>query len=282
MPARSADRLQSDFPRSNLSRDEKHHSGIALGDVPAALNAREASPVVNHHLRLHKTRRTITRICRVTVHGGIAQTACAVFIDNLDQDAATNMPGHMPQWPRAHEIAVLSEMSARGPREAVSTSESPAIATYLQSLAPAWKDGEKRPTHQRKATEARWWRTRADPFEHAWPDVEGWLVAEPTATAKELTNRLAQAVPDTSASKAQLRTLQRRIKTWRAEKANDLILGKLRHKTHVDAEVRITPPLTYIRPSGKRHTLMGLNHEYMGSTGAPPAAWQGPEDRKRN
>ena len=21
----------------------------------------------------------------------------------------------------------------------------------------------------------------------------------------------------------------------------------------------------------------GLNHEYMGSTGAPPAAWQGPE-----
>ena len=24
----------------------------------------------------------------------------------------------------------------------------------------------------------------------------------------------------------------------------------------------------------------GLNHEYMGSTGAPPAAWQGPEDRR--
>jgi hypothetical protein len=23
-----------------------------------------------------------------------------------------------------------------------------------------------------------------------------------------------------------------------------------------------------------------LNHEYMGSTGAPPAAWQGPEDRE--
>ncbi|MEO7940200.1 MAG: hypothetical protein ABIR55_16345, partial [Burkholderiaceae bacterium] len=24
-----------------------------------------------------------------------------------------------------------------------------------------------------------------------------------------------------------------------------------------------------------------MNHEYMGSTGAPPAAWQGPGDRKR-
>jgi hypothetical protein len=132
---------------------------------------------------------------------------------------------------------VLSEMSAPGPREAVSTSESPAIATYLQSLATAWKDGEVRPTHQRKATEARWWRTRADPFEHAWPVVQGWLVAEPTATAKELMNRLAQAVPDTYASKAQLRTLQRRIKAWRAEKAKDLILGKLRKEIHVVAQV---------------------------------------------
>ncbi|MEO7940201.1 MAG: transposase family protein [Burkholderiaceae bacterium] len=133
---------------------------------------------------------------------------------------------------------VLSEMSTRGPRDAaVSTSESPAIATYLQSLATAWKDGEVRPTHQRKATQARWWRTRADPFEYAWPVVEGWLVAEPTATAKELMNRLALTVPDAYASKAQLRTLQRRIKTWRAEKAKDLILGKLRQETRDDAEV---------------------------------------------
>ena len=41
-------------------------------------------------------------------------------------------------------------------------------------------------------------------------------------------NRLAQVVSDAYASKAQLRTLQRRIKAWRAEKAKDLILGKLR------------------------------------------------------
>ena len=26
--------------------------------------------------------------------------------------------------------------------------------------------------------------------------------------------------------------------------------------------------------------MKGLNHEYMGSTGAPPAAWQGPEDKE--
>ncbi len=33
------------------------------------------------------------------------------------------------------------------------------------------------------------------------------------------------------ASKAQLRTMQRRLKTWRAEKAKDLILGALRQTT---------------------------------------------------
>jgi len=26
--------------------------------------------------------------------------------------------------------------------------------------------------------------------------------------------------------------------------------------------------------------MKGLNHEYMGSTGAPPAAWQGPKTKK--
>jgi len=58
--------------------------------------------------------------------------------------------------------------------------------------------------------------------------VEGWLISEPTVTAKELMNRLARAAPDAYASKAQLRTLQRRIKAWRAEKAKDLVLGQLR------------------------------------------------------
>lgn len=45
-----------------------------------------------------------------------------------------------------------------------------------------------------------------------------------------------QHVPDAYASKTQLRTLQRRIKNWRAEKAKDLILGKLRRLTPLPAE----------------------------------------------
>ena len=39
--------------------------------------------------------------------------------------------------------------------------------------------------------------------------------------------RLAVMVPDAYAGGAQLRTLQRRIKQWRSQKAKELILGQL-------------------------------------------------------
>ena len=124
---------------------------------------------------------------------------------------------------------MLSEFAARGPKVAEPTTPvQPTLSVFIDSLATAWKEGEVRPTHQKKSKTERWWKTRADPFEHAWPVVEAWLIAEPTATGKELMERLARTVPDAYASKAQLRTLQRRIKVWRAEKAKDLILGKLR------------------------------------------------------
>ncbi|WP_088955707.1 hypothetical protein [Variovorax sp. HW608] len=105
----------------------------------------------------------------------------------------------------------------------------PDLSTFLQGLATAWKDAEVRPTHRTKPAAERWWRARPGPFEHAWQVVEGWLEAEPTTMAKALMDRLAHAVPDAYTSKAQLRTLQQRIKAWLAEKAKDLILGKLRN-----------------------------------------------------
>jgi len=108
---------------------------------------------------------------------------------------------------------VLSDLSARGPREpSLAPAAGIGIATFLDSLATAWKSGEVRPTHRKDKDQLRWWRTRTDPFADAWPVVEGWLIAEPTATAKELLRRLAKIVPDVYAGKAQLRTLQRRIK----------------------------------------------------------------------
>lgn len=122
----------------------------------------------------------------------------------------------------------LAELAQTGGYEHAAPAPVTDVATFLSSLSKAWKDGEVRPTHRTKPGASHWWRTRADPFEHAWPVVEQWLESEPAVTAQEMMDRLAVLLPDAYASKAQLRTLQRRVKQWRAEKVKDLILGKLR------------------------------------------------------
>jgi hypothetical protein len=131
----------------------------------------------------------------------------------------------------------LSELAAHGTRAEGPLEKTPSVDLFLKSLSSAWKDGEARPTHRKQPTATHWWRTRADPFADAWPVVEGWLIAEPAASAKELMNRLAAMVPDVYASKAQLRTLQRRVKAWRAQRAREMILGRLSKVAAIPVEV---------------------------------------------
>jgi hypothetical protein len=119
-----------------------------------------------------------------------------------------------------HELATVIDLGA--------DSHSPAnddVAAFLKSLSTAWQSGEVRPTHKRKRTTPRSWRTRVDPFAQSWTLVEGWLEEQPHSTAKELMKRLIIELPDLYPTAAQLRTLQRRVQCWRAEKAKTLVLG---------------------------------------------------------
>jgi len=98
---------------------------------------------------------------------------------------------------------------------------------YLASFATAWHSDYRASKRRRKATAKHWWRTRADPFAESWPVVEGWLAAEPNLAAGELLARLRQRLPDLYPTGAQLRTLQRRVKTWRAERARQLVFAAI-------------------------------------------------------
>jgi len=122
----------------------------------------------------------------------------------------------------------LAALTANGRPEQLSLPPITDVATFLSSLSTAWADGEVRPTHRKQPSATRWWRSRVDPFEHTWPAVHQWLENESSLTSRDILERLAVMVPDAYASGAQLRTLQRRIKQWRAERAKDLILGQLR------------------------------------------------------
>lgn len=59
------------------------------------------------------------------------------------------------------------------------------------------------------------WRTREDPFEAVWPEVAPFLELNPGLEAKTLFDYLQRIHPGRF-SEGQLRTLQRKVKTWRA------------------------------------------------------------------
>jgi hypothetical protein len=107
------------------------------------------------------------------------------------------------------------------------------LGAFLDGLATAWQMIDRPPRGRRKSA-THWWRTRIDPFTHTWPLVEQWLQAEPNALAKDLMQRLRAQFPDVYPTGAQLRTLQRRVQSWRHEQVKRLIFASAGAETIPD------------------------------------------------
>jgi hypothetical protein len=131
----------------------------------------------------------------------------------------------------------LCDLAAHGEHNEATTEGASEVSVFLASLSMAWKDGEARPTHRKQPKAKHWWRNRPDPFADAWPVIEGWLIAEPPVQASVLMDRLAAMVPDAYVSKVQLRTLQRRVKSWRSERVKEMVLGSLGKSKAAPVEV---------------------------------------------
>ena len=87
---------------------------------------------------------------------------------------------------------------------------------------------------------ARAWRTREDPFAERWSEVETLLRQTPELEAKTLFELLQQKYPD-GYEPGQLRTLQRRVRQWRAEHgpSKDVTLAQ-RHRPGEAAQTDFT------------------------------------------
>jgi len=74
------------------------------------------------------------------------------------------------------------------------------------------------------------WRTRPDPFEDVWPWIEEQLSTNPGLQAKTLFDAICRELPSRFAD-SQLRTLQRRIKVWRAHygQAKEVFFSQVHH-----------------------------------------------------
>jgi hypothetical protein len=75
----------------------------------------------------------------------------------------------------------------------------------------------------------RRYRTRVDPFEADWPDVEAMLQAAPELDATVLFGWLTERRPDTY-EEGQLRTLQRHVSAWRALHGHKLLTFEQVHR----------------------------------------------------
>jgi hypothetical protein len=101
----------------------------------------------------------------------------------------------------------------------------PSIELFLASLRTAWKDGTARPT-DRPPVRAKRERRRPDPLVEVTPLLRQWFEAEPWRTGSELLAKLQVEHPGSYPNNL-LRTLQRRLKTWRGEEAAALLFGSM-------------------------------------------------------
>ena len=80
-----------------------------------------------------------------------------------------------------------------------------------------------RPTSKPKEKTKRG-RRRPDPLVAVTTQLHDWFEAEPWRTARELLERLQDGRPGVYGV-GLLRTLQRRLKDWRRDKAHELVFG---------------------------------------------------------
>jgi hypothetical protein len=86
-----------------------------------------------------------------------------------------------------------------------------------RKTARKYRDAGKLPSEMKAARD---WRTREDPFDEDWEQLKARLADAPELEAKTLFEELVARSPEKYAP-GQLRTLQRRIREWRAQHGPD-------------------------------------------------------------
>lgn len=137
---------------------------------------------------------------------GLQDALCALArLDRLPYKrlpaaSATDTSAERPQKPQAVVLPLLRDAAAdSSPRHAV--------RQYRRCTTPC---------------APRTWRTRPDPFAEVWDELQSQLAQTPELTAKALFESLQRHYPGRY-NRGQLRTLQRRVKAWRAQQAAQLL-----------------------------------------------------------
>jgi len=111
---------------------------------------------------------------------------------------------------------MVTEAQVRRLMKLIQTEDTFAVAAAKAGMdektARRYREVERLPSQMRME---HTWRTRPDPFEAVWPELADMLATNPGLEAKALFEYLQGREPGRFAD-GQLRTLQRRVKVWRA------------------------------------------------------------------
>jgi hypothetical protein len=140
----------------------------------------------------------------------------------LGQVYATLDPVRLLRDMRAAQLRLV-EIADTPDRIATDDAATPTLDVFLAGLRTAWKAGEVRPTVRSKP-QAKRGRRRPDPLVAVTAQLQTWFEAEPWRTARELLEKL-QAEQPGNYPDGLLRTLQRRLKIWRADRAHEMVFG---------------------------------------------------------
>lgn len=117
-------------------------------------------------------------------------------------------------------LAALADATPITDDEAESKAD---VERFLEGLRHAWKQGEARPTSRRKPPAPRG-RRRPDPLAAVTGELRALFDRDPARSGRELLTALQSAHPGAFPD-GLLRTVQRRLKIWRAEMARRLVFG---------------------------------------------------------
>ena len=107
------------------------------------------------------------------------------------------------------------------------------LEKFLAGLKMAWAEGEVRPT-AKPAEKPKRGRRRPDPLVKVTEQLHAWFDSEPWRTSRELLEQLQTTHPGEYPDSL-LRTVQRRVKIWRREKARALVFGEMPIDEPIDA-----------------------------------------------
>ncbi len=100
----------------------------------------------------------------------------------------------------------------------------PPLEEFLSSLRTAWQSGDARPTASAKPQQKRG-RRRPDPLVEVTGQLKQWFEEEPWRSGRDLLDKLQAEYPGDYPD-GLLRTVQRRLKVWRSEKACALVFTR--------------------------------------------------------